>query len=290
MFATVCALPSCLMRRLLFAAFAAAVGCTPPDVGPSLRSDPSAYHRALAEGDAAQALSVLDAHAEAGDLDALRTLADAHQRGSLRVPYDSATQSGTLLPFRTTRWQAGRALRRYERVLRDSARAGSHEALFQIADATFGIGNARVDTDADSARAVYQILASRGADPLRLAFLADRLGDEAAHLAHLDAAAEAGDLNACVFAYWRRRDRDARFSAAGVAEQIDALEACRAHATEAHRDAEMFSTGERVVRDLVEQASRDNAEAKAVLDSLRAHGVFERHPHLTPLVEVAARG
>jgi hypothetical protein len=278
------------MRRLLFAALAAVVGCTPPDVGPSLRSDPSAYHRALTDGDAARALSVLDAHAAAGDLDALRTLADAHQRGSLHVPYDSEAGGATLLPIRTTRWQAGRALRRYERALRDSVRAGSHEALFQVAEATFGIGSARVDTDADSARAVYRLLASRGADPLRLAFLADQLGDGAAHLAHLDAAAEAGDPNACALAYWRRRDRDGQFSAAGVAEQVDALEACRARTSQAHRDAEMLSTGERVVKDLVEQASRDNAEAKAVLDSLRADGVFERHPHLAPLVEVASRG
>lgn len=268
------------------------------------RPDPSAlspddavraHIDALRQGDAAHALALLTDAADAGHLEALRVLADARQQGYLRVPYDPATKSATLLPIRTTRWKTGRALRRYERALEDAARAGRAEALFHVADRLLEPrrihgAHVTVNTDLDSARAIYRTLADRGADPLRLAFLADRLGDEAGHLAHLDTAAEEGDPNACVFRYWARRDRGDRFTAAGVARQIDALETCRDRAIEADRTVEMFTSGERVVGDLAEQAGRGNAEAMAVLDSLRADGVFERHPRLAPHAEAATRG
>lgn len=269
--------------------------CGPAPSGLSPEDAHRAHADALRQRDADRALALLTEAADAGHLVALQTLADARQRGYLRVPYDPATKSATLLPIRTTRWKAGRALRRYERALADSARAGSTESLFLIADRLLEpsrVQGARqtMDADRDSARAIYRSLADRGADPLRLAFLADRLDDEPGHLAHLDAAAEAGDPNACVFRYWARRDRGARFTAAGLAERIDALEACRDRAIASHHDAEMFTSGVRLVSDLAEQAGRGNAEAEAVLDSLRAAGVFERHPRLAPHADAATRG
>ncbi|PAP77958.1 hypothetical protein [Rubrivirga marina] len=281
------------MVRLSILCLLLLAACRPAPSGLTPHEAALAHLDALRAGDADRALALLDEAAEAGHLEALHILAHAHGRGYLQTPYDSVQKSTSHLPIFSTRWEAGRALRRFERALRDSVRAGSVEAQFLVADRLLGtrrIPGARDEVDPDSARALYHTLAARDADPLRLAFLANRLGDDEAYLAHLDDAAEAGDPNACVFRYWRRRDRDARFSAAGVAREIDALEACRARALEAHHDAEMFTSGERVVGDLAAQAREGNAEATATLDSLRATGVFDRHPRLAPLADAGVPG
>ena len=275
------------MSRLALLALLAVAACSPTrsDLAPEAAYD--AHHAALLDGDADRALSLLDEAADAGHLGALVQLARAHQRGYLVTPYDAERKAAAHLPIHATRWQTGRTLRRYERVLRDSVRVGSHDALFLLADRLVAPKPvdgewAMPEADRDSAAAIYAALAAQGADPFRLAFLADRLGDEAAYLRHLDAATDAGNPQACALRVQHRRGRHAPFTAARLAEQIDALEACRARAPESDRGA--YTYGDELVVDLAAQAGRGNAASVATLDSLRQRGVFERHPRLAAVV------
>lgn len=272
---------------LLSLALSLALAACSPSVGTGARlvDSPDGYAEAVRSGDSEAALQILDAAADAGHLGALATLADAHQRGYLSVP---GNEDGTVhLPIRSWPWTAPLASRRYERAVRARADDGDPDAWFLIADGyvaqAFADGAwATPEADMDSARAIYRRLVATDADPLRLAILAQRVGDEDAYRAHLATAAAGGNSQACIFQSWAERSGTSRFDVGALAAFIDRTEGCRALAPERDRDATLYTYGTSAVQTLRSEAEAGNAAAVATLDSLRATGVFDRHPALAP--------
>ena len=89
-----------------------------------------------------------------------------------------------------------------------------------------------------------------------------------------------------MFRSWRLCD--APSTAARVGERIDALEACRDRVPEADRGPTPYGYGEEVLTDLADQVRQGNAAAATLLDSLRADGLFDRHPRLAPLADAGS--
>lgn len=275
------------MRGLLFLLVALA-GCSlsdPPLGTPLFAAPPDGVEDALAAGDAEAAVALLDAAAEAGDLAAMALLAEAHGRGYLRRSLGNG--ASTHVAIQTRPWSPLLAYRRYQSAVHERAERGDPDARFLLADGY--LTQQHIDGawrhpagHLDSARAIYRRLEAAGADRLRLALLAQRLGDEPAFRAHLGAAAEAGDPKACIFLSWEERPRTSRFDVGALAAFIDRTEDCRALAPERDRDAPLYTYGASTVQTLRSEAEAGNAAAVATLDSLRATGVFERHPALAP--------
>ncbi|WP_412068128.1 hypothetical protein [Rubrivirga sp. IMCC43871] len=276
-----------MSRVLLLAALLA--GCSSPSAPRHLSTGHSVegYAQAVEAGDTETALALLRDAADAGDLVALATLSQAYDRGYLSA--GMVDGASTHLAIWTLPWTAPLVQRRFDRELRQRAESGDPEALFMAADAL--LNRVFVDgewthppADLDSARAIYHRLDARVDDDqrLRLAFLARRLDDDDAYHAHLDAAADAGDPQACVFRFWAGSRDTPPGAAVTVADEIDATEACRARALASGfaESAPLFDYGGRVVASLREQAQTGNPAATATLDSLRTLGVFHRHARL----------
>jgi len=273
------------MRTLLFVAAASAtlLACGRSGLPPGDAFQ--AHYKALADGDTHRALALLEDAAESGHLDALATLAEARHRGYLRSPSESAA---TFIPIVTFPWQAPLAARRLDRALRAGVEAGNETARFfaaeHLLDKRFVDGEwVSSEADRDSARALYRSLADDGADPFRLAFLAQRLQDKDAYFHYLNAAAESGNPSACSLLFWPKT-RSHKPDADALAERIDEVEACRQRVPEADRDQPSFDFAANTVRALVAAGT----EMAPVVDSLRALGVFERHPRLAALVDAEA--
>lgn len=229
------------------------------------------------------ALRYLEAAADQGDLEAFARLAAAHDRGYLRIPTDPNSPHGTQhVAIWSFPWQAGRWRSAYEQARDEQAREGDHTALLRLADdlAVPSLWLRRPDAlpDPDSARAIRQRLIREGSGPamvheaLRLHSNGDRDGADAL----LVRAAEAGQPQACELRVAFRTQpglpsRDDA-SAQAAATLIDALEACPSRRSE--------SGGTRIVAGLKRGQRSGATQAGAQLDSLRALGVFERHPHL----------
>lgn len=233
-------------------------------------------------------MSLLKAHADAGDLDALRELAWGYDHGYLRVSPTPENDGMSYLLIRTWPWDAPVSARRYERALNHAARAGDETALFYVADRLLlphvrGADDPPSSADKDSADAIYRRLVAADADPFRLALLAQHRDDDEGYRQHLAVAADAGNPTACVFRTYM--DRRAQSDAAGIASQIDAMEACRDRATESPYDASLLTYADRTIRGLADQVRQGNGAAVALMDSLRAEGVFERHPRLAALAD-----
>ncbi|WP_412062606.1 hypothetical protein [Rubrivirga sp. IMCC45206] len=284
-----------MSRVLLLAALLA--GCswplspdTPIPLGTPIGTHgdgPEGYAEALEAGDADTALALLQDAAAHGDLDALGWLSDAYGRGYLQAGW---REGGSVhLPIRTMPWSGPITQARYVDTVRRRADAGDADALFRLADGYLVRqhidGEWRYPTGGlDSARAIYDRLDARVDDDqrLRLAFLAQRLDDDGAYRAHLDAAADAGDPQACVFRFWAESRDTPPGAAVTVAAEIDVTEACRARALASGfaESAPLFDYSGRVLASLREQARIGNPAATTTLDSLHALGVFDRHAHL----------
>lgn len=261
---------------LLFALVACGCGLDDPlATGPPLSE-------ALAAGDADRALALLEAQAETGDLQALAQLADARSRGYLIA---SPGTPAVHLPIETWPWEGPLATRRFERALADSVALGSESALFLLADRHLDRPRPQ-SPNVEAARAIYDRLVGEGARPVGLAYLAQRLGDEDAFLRHLADGAAAGDAQACTLHFWQTRAEYDVHSARGMAERIDRIGACQALDPVAEQPTEAYGRYE--IEPLVAQHALGNAAAAVTLDSLRALGVFERHPHLLPLLDADA--
>ena len=278
------------MSRLFLLPLALAVGACSSASGLEPEAAVEAAHAAAANGEPRRALALLDEAAADGDLDALRLRAEVLERGYFRVPVGYVRgQTQTNVAFWAAPWRPGQARRAFDRALRDGADAGDPDALFALADALADrqfVDGEWVDGDRDSARAVYRRLEADGADDLRLAFLAQRLDDDAGWRAHLEAAADAGKAQACIFLTYAG-SAGSPFTAARLADQIDTFSACRERAGPGDPGPQFFDVADHSVRSLAEAARAGNAASVATLDSLRQLGVFERHPHLAPLAEAA---
>ena len=275
------------MTRLVTAvALAAAVaGCGGPPSGLSPDDAFGAAMVAVDSGDAVRALALLDEAADAGHLQALAVRAEAYGRGYLRTDYGRGYQRGVLpANVRFVVWpgQAARTARAYHDALRAGVDRGDADATLQLAhelaEPKYIDGRwVKPPADRDSARALYRRLRAAGADPYRLAMLAYALDDTAERDRQLAAAADAGNGEACwLRLWWTGGPRDLA-TAAGFSAFVDDAEA----GPPEMRGEDPVA---RDLRALTDQARSGNAAAVALLDSLDAGGLFERHPRLAAVV------
>ena len=277
------------MTRLWVFALVVLAGCGPAPSGLSPDDAFQAALAAVAQGEVPQALALLGEAAQAGHLDALEYRARAYRFGYLRTDWSAVTRGepGKIEgppAFLVLPGQAEAAQADYRRVLESAADAGDTDAMFRFAamlDEHSWHGTERA-LALDSARAVYRQLVDLGADPFRLALLAHNLDLDDDHRHFLPVAAQAGDPVACLHQSYAS-NRGA-FSARGVARSIDAFEACRLLAEDAPRPGVEFNQSDRSLSALATQARDGNHDARGILDSLRADGVFERHPRLAAVV------
>lgn len=234
-------------------------------------------------GDAGGALRYLEAAADEGDLEAFAQLAAAHDQGYLRIRTEAGSPSGTqLVAIWSFPWQAERWRTAYEQARDEQAREGDHDALLRLADdlAVPSLWLRRPDAlpDPDSARAIRQRLIREGNGSAMIAEAFRRLhdGDREAADALLVRAEASGHPQACELRVAFRTvpglPPQEDISAQATATLIDALEACHSHRSE--------SRGARIIAGLRRGQRAGATQAGAQLDSLRALGVFERHPHL----------
>ena len=282
-----------MLRLLALAGLVAA--CGPP---PSGLSPDDAYEAAWAaadRGDVRRALGLLDEAADAGHLAALGARAEAASRGYLRTRGGAPERNLAYLPWPG---EASRTAARYDAALRDSVRAGHSDALYLALDDVLGRGGPGSEparADRDSADALYRRLVQTGRGTLGLAFVAQRLGREADSERWL-AEAAAQDRGACFHRLFLStalppsetpEDRAAveaelrspRYHAdfIGGAERCAALPDGGALAS---GDGVRVDVSGRFVRALRAAAAAGDDEATALLDGLRAEGVFQRHPRL----------
>ena len=271
------------MTRLLAALAVALAGC---GTAPSGLSPDDAFQSAMAavdSGDVRRALRLLDEAADAGHLDALAVRAGAYRRGYLQTDYGRGYQRGVLpsnLPFFVLPGQAGAAGRAYQDALAAGAARHDADAMFRLAHELAQpqwINSERIPpADLDSARAIYDRLNAQSADPFRLAMLALSLHDTDERNRQLDVATEAGDGRACWWTLWTGPRRNLA-TAAGFSDYVDDAEACPL-------DLQADDPVADDLRALAGQVRAGNDAASALLDSLRAEGVFRRHPRLAALV------
>ena len=240
----------------------------------------AAYDAALASGDAEAAVAVVKAQAEAGDVGALGQMAAIYRDGYVRdLDTSGESKQATLVVWP---WQEGLWRRRYIRERDRQAREGDADALFYAAQDLqkpwiHPTGDVTDPTHAelDSAHTILSRLAA-GGHPLALFSLgadARMEGDPAAD-SLLAAAEAAGSFAACV---WRASSMQGdALTSHGLADQIDRGESCRALTTRSSASI----PSESVIRGLRAGMADGSPEARMHLDSLRALGVFERHPHL----------
>ena len=263
------------MKRafILFALPLALAACT-PDLSPEAARD--AALEAEAAGDARTAVRYYKAAANGGDLDAMRTLAHAYEDGYLRV---HSSSHATHLPIFTFPGQGRRWRQRYERERNALTFGGDPEAMLRLAN-DLEYGRRHTPATKDSARAIRQRLVANEYPPALIEEALNRDHESPATRDSLLARAEAlGSGQACllrlVLAHARENaERQRPPTAAETAAHIDDVEACPA------LPGKQPYGGEVLVRNL---RRADTPEAAATLDSLRALGVFERHPRLAQI-------
>ena len=232
---------------------------------------------AEASGDARGALRAYKAAANGGDLEALNIVADAYRDGYVRAQTASAEQGVTFLPILTWPGQGDRWQARYKRERDEAAQAGDPVAWMRVAqDLTFG---KETRANRDSAQAIRQRLVDADYGPALIHAAMSSWGDNPARSDSLLRRAEgAGNAQAChIRVTWgniARTPEELDISAEATAAYIDALEACPPLPTDGPQGGAM-------VVEKIRRSTLPNAAAH--LDSLRALGVFDRHPRLARL-------
>lgn len=228
------------------------------------REGPRAMHRTLR------------ALAEQGDFGATQTLAMVYRRGYLQTSADGTRRHHPVFvwPGQADQWQ-----QRYETMRDHLAAEGDPAALFAVAGAleraTYRDGEWVQPTEAarDSALAIRERLSAENNPQAWMALGLRLRHSDPARSDSLLALAEAADVNGACF--WRTLpEPGAWYTAAGINAYADEAADC-ADPTDPESDV----LG-RIVRDLRAEHERGNPASVVVLDSLRALGLFERHPRL----------
>ncbi len=260
------------MRPLLLAVTAFVLASCRPDL--PARTAALEADTAAARGETWHALRLYRVAASQGDLDALQTLANAYQQGYVRANTGSPARH---FPFLTLPGQGQRWRARYEQARDDRARSGDPAALLRMADDLTHWNPDATDADRDSARAIRQRLVDADYPPALLARALSIRDDESSRDQMLRRAEAAGSAQACYLRVLFRHSR--MVTAAETAAYIDDNEACPPI------PGEHPTPGEWIVRNLLDGQNRGEAWATAHLDSLRALGVFERHPQLAAVLD-----
>lgn len=249
-------------------------GCTESAPLPGSESAVQNASLAIEAGDATEALRLLRYAAEHGDLWAIRTLADAHERGYLRAESVGQARhvSFRVWPGSASRWQ-----RRYAEALARGVEAGEPDALMLRAEALtskrFEEGAWIEPSEADraEAEALMERAAAQGHVPalMHLAFASLNRDDRAEAAAWLDRAEAAGGEQACLLRVHLVDRLGNPATADELVYLVDRLDACGASENAAE-----------VVGALRRQADEGNVASAELLDEARALGLFERHPHL----------
>lgn len=262
-----------MKRALLLLLLPLALAACSPDLSPEAARDLAA--EAEASGDARGALRAYKAAAKGGDLEALNIIANAYRDGYVRAQTTSASDGATFLPIMTWPGQGDRWQARYSRERDDAARSGDPAAWMRVADDLTVWNREETTADRDSAKAIRQRLVDEGYHGalLHTAFQMMRDDRERA-IALLVRAEAAGSPQACHVRQMFERAGTSIVTASQWSDEIDRLESCPALGTTRPYGAA------KVIGNLREAEARGESNATAHLDSLRALGVFERHPHL----------
>ena len=260
---------------------ALALGCT-PDMTPEAARE--AATQAAASGDGFRAVRFLKAAGASGDLDALRSVAEAYEFGYLPSHAIRGDEDYTNLPILALPGQAGRWRARYARERDALALSGDPDGWARVADDLAPFTRDATAAERDSAAAIRQRLAAERHGPT-LVYLAVNTREGWDNPVRQDSllrlAEEAGYSNAChlraTFATRVSEGAEPDTTVAGLAAHIGRVEAC-GRPTGLEPGDEWG--GERIVRSIKTGAARGDSAAVAHLDSLRLLGVFERHPRL----------
>ncbi|MEM1118562.1 MAG: hypothetical protein AAGJ11_18795 [Bacteroidota bacterium] len=271
------------MPRLLLLALATTLAaCGPSASGLDPQAAVEAADTAIAAHDADRALALLTEAAGAGHLEAMRRVAEAHERGYIRTPYEQGETSANLA---VTTWpgRAAVARYRYASALASRAEAGEPGALLVAALELKGSLTRRNGTweadmtpvERDSLAALHARLDAMDVDRLPLWSIAVALADTAAARRHLDEAVEAAEPRACDIRTWFGSSVGRDLSTArGLASYYDALASCPKE-----------GLVEDALAPLAENVRAGIPEAVALADSLRDLGVFDRHAGAGALFE-----
>ncbi|OZC02126.1 hypothetical protein [Rubricoccus marinus] len=271
------------MRFLLLLLPLTLVACADPRPAEPLDAFRASYDDALAAGDVERAIKIVEARAKTGDVGAIGHLASIYDEGQVRAP-SKPWKLGEPMRVRTWPGQARLWRARYERERDRQARAGDPDALFYAAqDLAFDDGpidspSPEVQAKRDSAHAIRQRLIAQGHT---MALFSEAMnhsrGDSVRRDSLLAAAEAAGSFEACA---WRAHfSTPNAYTAEAIASHVDRAEACRPLL--GSREGHTFA--ESTLRSLRQGADNGTPEAITTLDSLRALGVFERHPHLAQI-------
>ena len=258
-----------ILSRLFLLAAGAVVfaGCGDPGAHLSPNEAVEAAEQIAGDGEPRRALALYRSAAERGHLDAMDALADAHRDGYVR-----AGMGGKFVPFLPMPWEGERAAerwrQRHERALRDGVRDGDFEAVWQV------VQRLRRDDSASAQDSISSLVApflAQGDSRAQLAVAMDVYREAPATRDSLLARAEAGGSGqACVL----RRILDQTFGFGTVdrlVAYIDAAETCPPI------PGQPLTPGQAEIRALRES---EVPATRALYDSLRQSGVFQRHPHL----------
>ncbi|MEM1055908.1 MAG: hypothetical protein AAGI52_10305 [Bacteroidota bacterium] len=293
--------PFALVTRLPLAALALVLAACTPDLSLDEALDAAAAAEARAEP--REAIRYYKLAADQGDLGAIKTVAASYRDGYLRAkgpdrPVHAGEETSSFMPLLVLPGQASHWQRRYERERDGRALAGDPSAWMRVAEDLTVWNRNETPADADSALAIRERLVREGYHPAILqkalsVFREDReAGLELFHQAEAAGSPGACQLRATWLHYQVGIESPAKPdpSANATAQFIDALEACPPVET----GPDEPERGARLVANLAKAAASPSDtfgsadDAVASLDSLRALGVFDRHPRLTAFLGEAA--
>lgn len=237
---------------------------------------------ALETGDVRLTLGLLKSAADRGHLLALEYLADAYDRGYLHHQ-DTDRPATQNLTFRKWPWEAAHWHRAFATELESRVAAGDAEALImhaiRLRARTFRGGDWHdpAASALEESNTILRDLAASGnaTAMIQLGFYSEA-GDRHAWFRRAE---EAGDPNGCWFQFLFIDSGAHVVTAAEFADAIDRSEECHAMDPN-HR----FDFAGDKLGSLRAQMEQGNEHASTHLDSLRALGVFDRHPRLRELL------
>ena len=272
------------MRFLLLILPLALAACSSPGADLTPEATFALANSAAARGETKEALALYKDAAKRGDLDALSTVSRAMRQGYIRAPEPENTRQGEImahhLPIFVLPGQAGLWRDRYETEKAGKAAAGDPYARYLVAQDLRIWKRDATPAERDSARAIMDGLVAEHFGPavIPATMRLYREGDVQTADSMLALVKPPYHASACAFGVtWRGMTPAGQtpdISAEATARVIDAYEAC----------PDLPDGYEKRSQTIVQNLMRSERERDiAHLDSVRALGVFQRHPHLAQI-------